>query len=128
MHRKQIGADRRGRQRVWAGTQVRAGKTTPVGKKDADGVMEDGSQGGGDADRRRRRRTSETVGRTGEEGCRVADGGGRDGCRVVDRLQQTEKEEEAAGDPTMGGQRLDRARAIGQWLAGDYGWDRVHEM
>ncbi|KAL6004023.1 hypothetical protein ACLOJK_004569 [Asimina triloba] len=51
--------DRRGRRRVWAGTQVLAGKTTPVAKKDADGVMEDGSRGGGDADRRRWRRTME---------------------------------------------------------------------
>ncbi|KAL5993288.1 hypothetical protein ACLOJK_014212 [Asimina triloba] len=43
----------------------------------------------------------------------------------VDRLQQTEKE---AGDPAMGGRRLDQARAMGRWMAGDNGWDRVHEM
>ncbi|KAL5980301.1 hypothetical protein ACLOJK_028209 [Asimina triloba] len=113
-------ANRRGQHRfgkktqVWAGkitaaTSIWVGKTMTVRKKDVDGVMEDGSRGGGDADRWRWRRMQM------EEGEMDAD-----------RLQQTEKKEEEAGDLAMGGQRLDLIE-LGRWddggdgtMAGDW--------
>ncbi|KAL5975156.1 hypothetical protein ACLOJK_031835 [Asimina triloba] len=56
-----------------------------------------------------------TVGRrrTGSRGRGV-----KDGCRPSVGLQQTEKKEEEAGDPTMGGRRLDLI-GLGRW---DNGW------
>ncbi|KAL6002202.1 hypothetical protein ACLOJK_037650 [Asimina triloba] len=107
--------------------QVQVGKTMPVGKKDVDGVMEDGSRGGGDADRWRRRRTTETVGRTREEGCGVADGEGEmdvESQIICSKLRRRRRRREEVEDLAMGGRRLDRARVMGRWLARDDGWDK----
>ncbi|KAL5980458.1 hypothetical protein ACLOJK_028366 [Asimina triloba] len=65
--------------KMTAVTPIWAGKTTSVGKKDADGVLEDGSRGGGDADGVTEMEKNDVDGVTvGRDRCRR---GGEDGCR-----------------------------------------------